>query len=188
LQQAGCLAQLELPAEAIGTPLAAFDSTGLVFGVTASMADGQGHYIHLYDARNFSSGAFAEMKVDQNALNNVLTPAKAQTPWTNMTFNASGNQILISGAQGLTLTLDGFDGTVKRTFSEQSALCSCFTPDDKYVLTGNEDGSISCWNVDSGILVKRLEGHQDPVTCIAANPKYTMLASCSTNTALWLWK
>lgn len=179
---------MELPTETVGTPLAAFDSTGLVFGVTASMANGQGHYIHLYDARNFSSGAFAEMKLDQAALDAALPPAKAQTPWTNMTFNASGNQILISGGQGLALTLDGFDGTVKRTFTEQSALCSCFTSDDKYVLTGNEDGSISCWNVDSGILVKKLEGHPNPVTCVVTNPKYTMFASCGLNTALWSWK
>jgi WD40 repeat protein len=179
---------MDLPVEAVGTPLAVFDSTGLVFGVTAAMANGQGHYIHLYDARNYSSGAFAEMKVDQASLNAVLPPAKAQAPWTNMTFNGSGNQILISGGQGLALTLDGFEGTVKRTFTEQSALCSCFTPDDKYVLTGNEDGSISCWNVDSGILVKKLEGHPNPVTCVVASPKTTLLASCCTNTALWLWK
>lgn len=42
IQQAGSLAQLELPANAAGTPHAAFDSTGLVFAVTATMADGKG--------------------------------------------------------------------------------------------------------------------------------------------------
>lgn len=42
IQQAGSLAQLELPANAAGTPHAAFDSTGLVFAVTATMADKKG--------------------------------------------------------------------------------------------------------------------------------------------------
>ena len=34
---------MELPPQAQGTPYVAFDSTGLVFGVTAAMAQGQGH-------------------------------------------------------------------------------------------------------------------------------------------------
>ena len=41
--QAGCVAQMELPANAEGTPHAVFDSTGLVFAVTAAMAAGEGN-------------------------------------------------------------------------------------------------------------------------------------------------
>ena len=43
LQQAGCLGKLELPPTVEGAPCATFDSTGLVFGVTAAMAAGSGH-------------------------------------------------------------------------------------------------------------------------------------------------
>ena len=42
IQEAGSLAQLELPSNAVGSPHAVFDSTGLVFAVTASMSDGKG--------------------------------------------------------------------------------------------------------------------------------------------------
>jgi len=55
LQQAGCLGKLELPPTVEGAPRATFDSTGLVFGVTAAMAAGSGHvscflyfYIHSF--------------------------------------------------------------------------------------------------------------------------------------------
>lgn len=34
---------MELPPQAQGVPYAEFDSTGLVFGITAPMAAGQGH-------------------------------------------------------------------------------------------------------------------------------------------------
>ena len=37
------MAQMELPANAEGTPHAVFDSTGLVFAVTAAMAGGAGN-------------------------------------------------------------------------------------------------------------------------------------------------
>jgi len=51
------------------SPLAAFDSTGLVFAVTAPMAanstaasaaGGGGQHLHLYNAQNYTSGAFTE--------------------------------------------------------------------------------------------------------------------------------
>lgn len=42
--KAGCsLGVMKLPQNVEGSPLAAYDSTGLVFGVTATMAGDEGH-------------------------------------------------------------------------------------------------------------------------------------------------
>ena len=43
LQQAGCVGKMDLPGESEGDPLVAFDSTGMVFAVTAAMAGKQGN-------------------------------------------------------------------------------------------------------------------------------------------------
>lgn len=43
VQQAGCLAQMNLPVESEGDPHVVFDSTGMVFAVMAGMAGKQGH-------------------------------------------------------------------------------------------------------------------------------------------------
>ena len=43
LSQASPIGKMDLPAQTEGEPYAVFDSTGLVFGVAASMAGGQGH-------------------------------------------------------------------------------------------------------------------------------------------------
>jgi hypothetical protein len=43
VQQAGCLADMKLPANTVGDPHAIFDSTGLVFAVTAAMSGGVGN-------------------------------------------------------------------------------------------------------------------------------------------------
>jgi hypothetical protein len=43
VQQAGCLAEMKLPANTVGDPHAIFDSTGMVFAVTAAMAGGIGN-------------------------------------------------------------------------------------------------------------------------------------------------
>mmetsp|Transcript_3808 Transcript_3808/g.5553 ORF Transcript_3808/g.5553 Transcript_3808/m.5553 type:complete len:331 (+) Transcript_3808:200-1192(+) len=188
LQQAGAVAQLELPAAAEGDPFAAFDSTGLVFGVTATMAAGQGHYIHLYDARNYTGGAFAELKVTTAQLEKELTPQMARSEWTSMKFNASGNQILVTGKNGLVLTLDGYEGTVQRSFSGKGTTSACWTTDDKTILTGADDGTISCWNADTGSVIRKLEGgNSGSISWVGVNPKYSMFASCDTNTAMWIW-
>lgn len=238
LQQAGAIGILELPSQAQGDPHVAFDSTGLVFGITASMTAGQGHvsfccnlfhqcvvaqyvpvywqndvwyrsvcqwvssgltlwlsfylhpgfqYVHLYDARNYSGGAFAEMKVTTTQLEKTVTQKQAKSDWTGMTFNASGNQILVTGKNGLCVTLDGYDGTLQRSLSSPGASSACWTSDDKTVLVGNEDGTISCWNVETGAMIRKLEGHTGTVSWVGVNPKYSMFASCDSTTALWIW-
>jgi COMPASS component SWD2 len=215
--QAGCLAELKLPsAETVGSPLAAYDSTGLVFAVSACMAGGSaGHYLHLYDSRNYSAGAFAELKVLQSDLQTAIQshvnvpPDRAKElstgNWTTMKFNMSGNQILVGADHGMSLLLDGFEGTVQRVLLAgrqqqqqwstagnnnntpvRPAACT-FTPDDRTVLLGNDDGSIGCWSVDSGVQVKTLTGHPGPVTAVAANPKYAQIASAGKHVALWTW-
>ena len=196
---AGCLAELKLPEQTEKDPLAIFDSTGLVFAVTASMTGGQGHYLHLYDARKYDAGAFAELKVSHDHLQQAIQTHVNVAPneagvfatadWTSIQFNTSGNQIFVGTDKGMTIAMDGFEGTVQRVFpgTAQRPAVSCVTADDKTLLTGNDDGSISCWSVESGELLKRLEGHPGSVQAIAANPKYAQFASACKQTALWIW-
>ena len=210
LQEAGSMASLQLPASTIGTPRAVFDSTGLVFAVTASMAGNKGQYVHLYDARQYGVGGFAELTVAPEGIATAIAAqiggsmAKDYTStasWTSLAFNASGNQLLAGTVEGLAIILDGFEATVQRvvaptaklttttdsTTTQGSGAVCCFTSDDKTVLLGNLDGTISCYNVDTGTVVKSLTGHTGPITAMAANPKYAQFASACSTTALWSW-
>ena len=161
--------------------------------------------IHLYDARKYGGGAFAELKLAQSLIekaiqNAGIDPIKAfelsKVKWTSMNFSTSGKHLLVTADSGLGLMLDGFDGSVTNVFlaagkdgntAPVHPMAACFTPDDQTVLVGNEDGSIGCWSTQNGKLVRKLEGHVGRVGCIAANPKYAQIASSCTNTALWLW-
>lgn len=204
LQSAGCLAECRLPAEASRTtaPLGIFDATGMVFAITAQKADLSGHYLHLYDARNYDAGAFSEMQVStedmvnsiqQTGISAARAQALAQQPWKSLKFNGPGNQILVTGGEGLCALLDGFEGTIQKvlmspvTTAQRNPAVACLSSDDKMVLIGKEDGNIDCWNVDSGSLVKTLDGHNGPVSCIACNPNFSQFASSYRETALWSW-
>jgi len=210
LQQAGSLAKMDFPQtgrmniDPNGTPYASYDSTGLVFGVTTPLANDSGHLIHLYDARKYNGGAFAELNLQQSAIQSAiqskgvsvqLAADLSKTEWKSMKFNTSGKNLLVTAAKGLGLMLDGFDGSVTNVFVADGAdglaptepLAACFTPDEKSVLGGNEDGTINCWDAKSGVLLRKLDGHVGPVGCVAANPKFAQIASTCTNAALWQW-
>jgi WD40 repeat protein len=151
-------------------------------------------YIHLYDARNFTGGAFSEMKVLTKDLEDAMATHRVSAPvdsvaWKAIHFNGSGNQMLVQADPGLAILLDGYEGTVQRIFESKTSkgTVSCFTPDDQCVLMGTEAGTIEVYNVHSGSLVKTLEGHLGPVTALACNPKYAQIASSCTNTCLWIW-
>ena len=205
VQSAACLAECTIPAMKGSHPLAVFDGSGLVFGVAAQKPDLTGHYLHLYDARNYNAGAFAELTVPTESLATTLQTAGlavadaerlAQQPWQSMKFNASGNQILVTAGEGLCVLLDGFEGTVQKalmssqnsnnSLSKRPAV-ACFSSDDQYVLQGREDGNIDCWSVALGTVYKTLDGHNGPVHCIATNPMYAQFASAYRETALWIW-
>jgi COMPASS component SWD2 len=200
VQQAGCLAECKLPVEAAGGTLAVFDSTGLVFCVAARMNTGTGYYLHLYDARNFSAGAFAELKVLFDDLENAIdthiigstsdqTAKLAKGNWSRLSFNQSGNQILVGADAGLSILLDGFEGTIQRVFWSKSLepAVSCFSGDDAALIEGHDDGTIYCYNLKTGMMVKRLAGPVGPIGAIASNPANIQLASACKDVVLWTW-
>ncbi|KAL3913813.1 MAG: hypothetical protein SGARI_000464 [Bacillariaceae sp.] len=210
IQQAGCVGKLDLPAaQTQGSPYVAFDSTGMVFAVmaelanTSSSAAAGGYYVHLYDARNFSGGAFSEMQVTNQSLQDAIvthriSPTAPPTPpkLSSIKFNASGNRMLVeSRDDNIAYVLDGYEGTVQRVFvSSQgngNATCACFTPDDQSLLLGSDAGIVECFNLQSGQKVKQLDdgGHGGrAVTSVACNPKYKQIASSgASDTCLWIW-
>lgn len=196
LKQAGCLAKMDLPKDSVGlssNPRAVFDSTGMVFTVMAEMARGEGHYIHLYDARNYQGGAFSELKLTSKAINEAMVtqrvpppPPKAagSSPLTidKISFNESGNRILVHASEGYAMVLDGYEGTIQRIFrsSRGNAKVSCFTPDEKSLLVGSDtDGLVDVYDLQSGSAVAALEGGHGggSITALACNPKYAQIAS-----------
>lgn len=67
-----------------------------------------------------------------------------------------------------------------------SDLDACFTPNADYVLSGSEDRGIYVWTATDGKLAKVLKGHSSAVGRVLCSPKYEVIASACTNTALWI--
>lgn len=203
LEKAGCVAEMLLPPNVLegSSSHAFFDSTGMVFGVSAQTADAQ--LINLYDARNYGAGPFSEMKVTQASIDSAVqgtglspktTVQLSYAPWRSLSFNASGKQLLVLADGGVGFVVDGYEGTIDSVLLAKGAgsssappLGACFTPDGQNVLGGNSDGTVTCWEAKSGKILGTLEGHTGPVRGVACNPKFAQFASSCSNTALWQW-
>lgn len=55
----------------------------------------------------------------------------------------------------------------------------CFSCDQgACVVSGGEDGSVYFFDVESGVLVNKLQGHSSPTLCICWTYDESLLASC----------
>lgn len=103
---------------------------------------------------------------------------------------------MVSTSESLLLLLDAMSGDIIKKLtdypnSEGINLEACFTPDSKYLMTGDEKGKIHIWSTseeeekEEGSEIAILDEHFLPVTCLQMNPKYGVLASSCQNTILW---
>ena len=219
LNNAGCLAKMDTVAinNTFSTPYGIFDSTGLVFGILSSVSSSssnntiQKHHIHLYDSRNYSSGAFSEFVIPTATLSKYLQTHKPSTKpntlkelcdqsWVRMTFNTDGSEILItSHHNNIYWILDGYDGTIKQCLLYPNISTTknkevhtlhraVYTQDDKYVVSMHPNGQVYVWDVSVGACVHVIE-NMDVLNGggLAINPKYAMMCTASVDTMLWLW-
>jgi len=69
--------------------------------------------------------------------------------------------------------------------------CAAFSPDGKWIATGDRDGAVSLWEVASeGRVHRRLSGHAATVAGVSFHPDGSRLVSCSQDgqVKVWDWK
>lgn len=64
-------------------------------------------------------------------------------------------------------------------------LSIAFSPDDRVLAAGSTYGTVLTWDVQTGRMLRTLEGHNYPVTSVAFSPDGRMIASAGTNIKLW---
>ena len=62
-----------------------------------------------------------------------------------------------------------------------------FSPDGRWVATGDADGVIKIWDLQAGKLMKELTGHSSAVNTLEFHPSECLLASGSADKTIRFW-
>ena len=62
-----------------------------------------------------------------------------------------------------------------------------YSPDGELLASGGYDTNACLWDVKTGALIHRLEGHAEVVTGVAFSPDQQVLATCSADTTVRIW-
>mmetsp|Transcript_11717 Transcript_11717/g.22460 ORF Transcript_11717/g.22460 Transcript_11717/m.22460 type:complete len:443 (+) Transcript_11717:385-1713(+) len=68
-----------------------------------------------------------------------------------------------------------------------SVTCLALHPVYTMVVSGSEDGTIKCWDHESGEYLRTLKGHTNTVHSVAFSPTGSHLVSCSSDLGIKLW-
>jgi len=76
-----------------------------------------------------------------------------------------------------------------RVFPQISGMVNSavFSPDDRYVLTGDDDGAVKVWDAETGILRASYYGHEDSVMSVAWSHNGKLIASGSWDNTVKIW-
>ena len=70
---------------------------------------------------------------------------------------------------------------------EDAVRCVLFSPCSKFVVSGSNDSNINIWEVNSGLLIKKLEGHKNNVTSVKISSDSQFLVSGSEDNSIIIW-
>ncbi|WFC99853.1 hypothetical protein MYAM1_002599 [Malassezia yamatoensis] len=192
-----------------GHPVVGYDPTGAVFAVALN----ERNTVLLYDVRKFDCDPFLTITLDDTAgLSQISMPPRVPVI-TSLSFNQSGQFILVGTAGDVHYILDSFAGKllwrlVGHVGLEQAPGHSvgmapqagisgqevCWTPDGRMVLAGSANGQLCIWALPEAIPEEPtslrpnalLNGHEGPTRVVEFNPKCAQFTTAGAQVAFWL--
>lgn len=188
LSSPNCIALMPMDPSAKSRPLVAYDPSGKLVVVASAP------YVRMFNMAQLDRGPFLEVSLEDSIgiYSTHRYQGRFNPSFTSCKFDPTGNYIMITTNQGLVLILDSFKASIESVIGDfevnQTIYTeACFTPDSKYVLKGNSEGSIRCWNRGTTELVRAWDGHHSgPVRCLKFNPTHLSFASTCSKLNLWI--
>jgi len=161
-----------------GSPLATFDRAGPLAaalspdGRLAATADNDG-FVRLWHS-------------DTGRLQKRLRPPGARMPVPDVAFNADGSRLIAATGSRVTVwNLRTRTATVLRP-REGIVWAVSFSPDDRHVAAGFDDGAVRIWDLRTGA-TESLSGHKGAVTHVAFSPDGSLLVTGSQDETARVW-
>jgi len=109
----------------------------------------------------------------------------------NLAFSPTKRQLILTGHTEMPL-LDYRTGTVTHTFKhEKYVVDAAFSPNGKKLVSGQSNGQLNLWDINSGKLLKSTSTNADSgryvLSSVAFSPTDSLIATSSSDSTLRLW-
>lgn len=126
--------------------------------------------------------------IDTGNLQNIVELARWGTPNINQFKLIDDNNILLAGTSAGVYYFDAADLSYQYFFDTGgSPTALTVSADEKWVVTGDKDGTVSVWNVSDGTQVYRLEHAANRIELLEISPDGSKIAFTDTNRVIHIW-
>ena len=84
-------------------------------------------------------------------------------------------------------TISDIDNIIDALDRQAPVSAIAFSPDGRLIVSGSEDHMVRVWQLQTGRLLRRLDGHASVVTAVAFSPDGSAIASASNDRTVRLW-
>jgi len=117
----------------------------------------------------------------------------SKTPVCFAKWSPNGKFILVGSFDGTWKLLNSDTGKTSKvytghTFNDYCVFASFSLTSGKYIISGSADNNVHVWDLNSRLLLQKLEGHNDVVVAVSSHPYYDIIASGSLDKTVRLWK
>eukprot|EP01125_Pyxidicula_operculata_P021659 TRINITY_DN848_c0_g1_i1.p1 TRINITY_DN848_c0_g1~~TRINITY_DN848_c0_g1_i1.p1 ORF type:complete len:295 (+),score=41.19 TRINITY_DN848_c0_g1_i1:359-1243(+) len=128
-------------------------------------------------------------------LQNFAVNQHTQLPVCFAKWSPNGRYILAGSFDGTWKLINAGTGNAARLYTGHSFNDYCIfaafsLTRGKYIISGSADNSVCIWDINSGELLQKMEGHQDVVVAVDSHPTVDMIASgaLDSDNTVRLWK
>jgi WD40 repeat protein len=173
-----CIGELDIT-ESIGNIICKYDCYGLIFAIAYPViSDGKyKNIIQLFDAKEFSRGAFMMWSIDGAEV-------------ISIDFSFDGQHLVLNTKTSQVFVLDALDGKVKHVFKEYNGNSYCpvvLSPDSKYFFVGCENNfGVVAVNAENCQKVHEIKGNLKSIRSVAWSPEHCVMATGNDHLMLWV--
>ena len=127
-------------------------------------------------------GVIQLWRVDDGSLLSTLD----DTDVSSIDFSPDGELLAVCANNQIGI-INVNDGTLKNVIEQKYVQFAVFSPNGKIIASASHDDYVYLWQVESGELLAKLEGHENFIDQLAFSPNGKILASASVDHTVKLW-
>jgi WD40 repeat protein len=141
------------------------------------------------DGRLIAIGSGRELILASAGSGETIKTFPGEKTTINRLVFSNNSQILASADETGIKVRDLTSGQIRNAFSTGGKVTALrFAPGDRILVSASEDGSVSFWDLQTGVLISELKKHSGAVNAIAFSPDGNLMATGGDDRTVIIWE